>query len=253
MLSAVIIDDEESSIKILEELLTNQTFIEIKIAGTALNLNDGINIIRNTLPDIVFLDIHMPIRNGLEIYNEFKSPNFKIIFCTAYPEHAIEAITKNSSGYILKPIDFKKLEEILTAVNHKLLEEQQQRLLEDKFNVLCCPIKKGENILLEVENGFFVQNTRNIEYCYVKDSYSVVVMQSQKEYIIKKPLKDLYKQLPNNQFYQTHKSYLVNIYFIREFVHSKNSYVILERGFKIPVSNRRTLVIANEIKRKMSS
>ena len=253
MLSAVIIDDEESSIKILEVLLTKHTSIKIKIVGTAFNLNDGVDIIRKTHPDIVFLDIHMPIRNGLEIYTEFKLPNFKIIFCTAHEQYAIKAINNNPFGYILKPITLEDLDSILIKLNHKLIEEQQQLLMEDKYNVLCCPVKTGENIILEVENGFEVRNTRNIEYCYMENSCSVVVMQSQKKIIIKKSLKDLYKQLPNKHFYQPHKSYLVNISFISEFVHSKNSYIILDSSIKIPVSIRRAIFITSEIKRKISS
>ena len=87
MLKAVIIDDKEPAIKLLVGLLTNHSFIKIKIAGTALNLTDGVEIIKKTQPDIVFLEVNLPGRNGLEIYKLFKTPTFKIIFYAA--NHAI--------------------------------------------------------------------------------------------------------------------------------------------------------------------
>ena len=253
MLNAVIIDDEETSIRILEELLIHNSSCKINIVGTALNLNEGVKIIKKRLPDIVFLDINMPGRNGLEIYNEFKAPNFKIIFCTAYQEYAFDALKIYSFGFILKPIDLEELEAILIKADHKFLEEQKQLLLEDKINAYSSSLKSGETIIFDVENGFIVKNTRNIEYCYAKDSCSAIVMQSQNEYIIKKSFKDLSKQLTDKQFYQTHKSYIVNIHFIRSFVHSRKNYVVLESGSKIPVSVRRTSVIANDIKQKIGS
>jgi two-component system LytT family response regulator len=251
MLSAVIIDDEKIAIQILIEMLTKISSIKVKIAGTALNLKDGVEIIKMTQPDIVFLDINMPGKNGLEIYNEFKCPEFKIIFCTAYPQYAFDALKKTACAYILKPIDLSELEKALQKVIDEQYTEQQQLLLEDKISILNAPVMAGENILLDVENGFIIGNSRNIEYCYAQNSASVVVMQSQKEYEVKKSLKELEENLPESQFYRTHKSYLVNIFYIRKFVRAKENYVIMESGVKIPVSIRVTTVISKDIKKRM--
>ena len=251
MLSAVIIDDEETAIQVLIEMLTDISSIKIKIAGTALNLKAGVEIIKMTQPDIVFIDINMPGKNGLEIYNEFKCPDFKIIFCSAYPQFAFDVLKKAASGYLLKPIDLIELEKVLQKVKNELYYEQKQLMLEDKIDFLNSPAMNGDNILLEVENGFIIGNSKNIEYCYAKNSHSVVVMQSQKEYEVTKSLKELEENLPQAQFYRTHKSYLVNIYYIRKFVHAKENYVLLESGVKVPVSVRITTVISKDIKNRM--
>ncbi len=252
MLKAVIIDDKEPDIKLLVKLLTNHSNMKIKISGTASNLTDGVVIIKKTQPDIVFVEINLPGRNGLEIYKLVKSPTFKIIFCAANHENAIEVLKKSASGYLQKPVNNIELQRILHNISDELLKEQKQLQLEDMISLQSCPISTGVNILLEVENGFIIVNTRNIEYCYAKDSCSVVVMNSQKEFLINKSLKDLQAVLIENQFYKPNKTHLANIYYIQKFVRSKENYVVMESGFIIPVSVRLTTNIATYIKGKLS-
>jgi two-component system, LytTR family, response regulator len=251
MLNAVIIDDEIAAIEIMVELLTFHTTLQIKVLGTASNLKDGIDIIRQTQPDIVFLDINMPGGIGLEIYDEFKMPNFKIIFCTAYQQYAIDAIKKYAFGYLLKPVDLDKLDDILHKVDNELIEDQKHLQIEDKINILSCPVPFGKNVVLEIENGFIFSNTKNIEYCYSDGDKTFVVMLSQKEFSVKKTIHQLFEILPGKQFYLTHKSFLVNIYYIRKFVHALENYVEMESGNKIPISSRQVVAFKRDIKQRI--
>jgi len=248
-LRAVIIDDEVTAILMLIDLLG--ALSTINIAGTATNLNDGINLIKTTQPDIVFLDINMPDRNGLEIYNDFKNPPFKIIFCTAYQQYAIKVVGKPVSGYLLKPLDVSELQKTLNKVTEEIEHEQAHLQLEEKINITNTPEMAGDNILLDVEHGFILGNTRNIVYCYAKNSYSMVVMNTQKEVLVPKSLKELQILLPVNQFYRTHKSFLINIFYIQKFVRGKENYVLLESGTKIPVALRTLSVFSKDIKKKL--
>jgi two-component system, LytTR family, response regulator len=251
MYSAVIIDDEEDGIHVLVQFLSEFTSVKVKVAGTATNLDEGIQIIRNTNPEIVFLDIDMPGKNGMAIYNYFNEPAFKIIFVTAYKQYAIDALNHSASGYLLKPISFIDLQELLLKVTKELNQEQQQRELEDRINLLSSAEMTGKNIILDVENGFIMENTRNIEYCYANQSYSVVVLHTKKEIVVTKPLKSLQELLPPNQFYRTHKTYLVNVFYIRKFFRGNESYVILKSGAKIAVSVRTSAIISNDIKKML--
>ena len=251
MYSAVIIDDEEDGIHVLVQFLSEFTSVKVKVAGTATNLDEGIQIIRNTNPEIVFLDIDMPGKNGMAIYNYFNEPAFKIIFVTAYKQYAIDALNHSASGYLLKPISFIDLQELLVKVTKELNQEQQQRELDDRINLLSSAEMTGKNIILDVENGFIMENTRNIEYCYANQSYSVVVLHTKKEIVVTKPLKSLQELLPPNQFYRTHKSYLVNVFYIRKFFRGNESYVILKSGAKIAVSVRTSAIISNDIKKML--
>lgn len=253
MISAIIIDDEIDAINVLKKLLNNFTDAGINILGTARNLNDGVDLIKKSNPDIVFLDVDMPGKNGLEIYSFFKNPKFKVIFTTAYEQYAIEAIKKSASDYLLKPINFIELREAIKKVSDTMLREQQRRELEDKINTLHSSEIEGESILFDVEDGFIMENTKNIEYCYAAQSYSTMVLFTKREIAVTKPLKELQDILPDNQFYRTHKSYLVNIYAIRKFVKGRDNYVLLKSGIKVPVSVRNSSVIAKDIKELLKS
>ena len=252
MLNAVIIDDEAIAIKLLVELLTKCTTLKLKIVGSALTLNDGIKIIQKTQPDIVFLDIKMPGKSGLEIYNTIKSPDFKIIFCTAYPNYAIEVLKNDFYGYLLKPIDIIELDKVLDKVNNVLLEEQKQLQLEDKFDMLSNPVFSGTHIVLETNYGFYGTNTRNIEYFYLKDSITIAVMHSQKELTVKKTLKELNNILPKDQFARTNRFTIVNINYIQKYFSAENeNYVVLESGVKIPIPITLSTDFTEEIKQKL--
>ncbi len=251
MLHIVIIDDEQDAIDGLSKLLSHFTSVDVRITGTARNLAEGVTVISETKPDLVFLDIDMPGKNGMAIYEYFKKPGFKVIFVTAYQQFAIEALKKSASDYLLKPVNFVELQEALQKVAKELELDQQQRELEDKINLLCASGVEGRNIILDVENGFIMENTRNIEYCRADQSYSIAVTYVRKEILVTKSLKELQELLPENQFYRTHKSFLVNVHYIRKFVRANESFVLLKSGAKIPVSVRTSVIITKDIKKML--
>lgn len=122
-LSTVIIDDEVAPILGLIDLLN--VFSSIDIVGTATNLDDGIALIKVTQPDIVFVDINMPGRSGLEIYNEFELNHFKIILCTSNQQFTSDERRNVASGYLLKPVNIKILHTILQKVYDEFILERK--------------------------------------------------------------------------------------------------------------------------------
>lgn len=253
MLTAVIVDDEQNGITVLTQLLKDFTNTPVKVVGIANNLINGVEVIKATKPDIVFMDIDMPGQNGLEVYKYFEKPSFKVIFVTAYSQYAIEAIKKSATDYLLKPVNFIELREALSKVSKELGSDQQRSELEDKLNQLCAAEMEGKSIVLDIDGGFILENTKNIEYCYADESYSGIVTYLGKEIVVSKSLKDLQAMLPVNHFYRTHRSFLVNIYYVKKFVHARESYVLMRSGTKIPVSVRTSSVIANDIKQMLSN
>lgn len=253
MLTAVIVDDEQNAINVLSQLLKDFTNTPVKIVGSAHNLDEGVAQIKATKPDIVFLDIDMPNKSGLEIYDYFDYPQFRVIFVTAYSQYAIEALKKSATDYLLKPINFVELREAVKKVAAEVEHEQQRRELDDRIGVLTTADMAGVNVVLDVENGFVMESTKNIVYCYADQSYSVIVTNLGKKIPVTKTLKSMQEMLPTNQFYRTHKSFLVNIHYIRKFVKANESYVMLNSGEKIPVSVRTCSVIINDIKKMLKA
>ncbi len=253
MLSVVVIDDELCSLNLLVHLLNNFTSVQLKVVGKASNLTDGLELIRNTNPDLVFLDIEMPDGNGMDIFNHQIVQKIKIVLVTGHENYAIDAINKPVAGYLLKPVDFIDLQNVIKKVDKMISQEQQRLELEDRMNALCTAEVPGKNLIFDVESGFMMENTKNIEYCTADQSYSTIFTNAKRDFVVSKSLKELEGYLPKNQFYRTHKSYLVNIFYIRKFVRSSESYVLLKSGTKIPVSVRKTSVIFNEIKEMLAN
>jgi len=202
MLHIVIIDDDKASILVLIKLLKKLSSFEIHISGTALNLDDGVMLIKKAHPDIVFLDIQLAGKNGLEIFNEFTYPHFKIIICTAYQQYALDALNNATSGFLLKPVSLIELQETLQKISKELKHEQLQHILEEHCNFLYTPGIPSKNIFFDLEDGFIMLNTRNMEYCYAHNSYCGVVTYSGKKYIITKSLSELEDILPKNTFFE---------------------------------------------------
>jgi two-component system LytT family response regulator len=253
MLNVIIIDDESDSIGALSSLLVRFTTVPIKILGTASNLDDGIKLINSNHPDLVFLDINMPNASGMEIYKYFSKPQFKVIFVTAYSQFAIEAIKNSASDYLLKPVNFIELNDAIKKVSSELKKEQQHSQIEDYIVKLNTLDIEGKNIIIDIENGFVVENTKNIEYCVADQSYSYIYTNRGNKIIVSKPLKYLEELLPDKQFYRTHKSYLVNIHYIKQFVKADENYVLLKSDIKIPVSVRKSSDFEEIIKKMLQN
>ena len=97
-----------------------------------------------------------------------------------------------------------------------------------------------------------MENSKNIEYCVADQSYSTIYTYAKREFIVSKSLRELEEYLPVNHFYRTHKSFLVNIFYIRKFVKASESYVLLKSGMKVPVSVRKSAVILRDVKKMLA-
>ena len=119
MLNAIIIDDEPSAVKTMQ-LMLERYVPEINVQ---LALNDPVAAIvqlQQLQPDLVFLDIQMPVLNGFEMLKRLPAVNFSIIFTTAHDQYAIEAIRFSALDYLLKPVQADELEASLTRFRQVL-------------------------------------------------------------------------------------------------------------------------------------
>ena len=253
MYNIIVIDDENASLIVLVNLLKYLSTFKIKVMGTAKNLDEGIELINLHKPDIVFLDVEMPGKKGFAIYDYFRKPDFKIIFVTSNEGYAMDAIKKSASDFLMKPVNIVDLKESLQKVIHQIEWEHQQAELIDRINYLSSSGIEGKNIIFDVDGGFVMENTSNLEYCVAAQSYATIVTIAKKEITVSRSLKEIQEILPPKQFYRTHKSYLVNIHFIRKFVKANESYVLMKSGTKIPVSVRISSTISKDLKLMLSS
>jgi len=225
--SCVIIDDEPKAIELLSESI-QELYNNINILSTFTRWQDALDILRTNNFDILFLDISMPQKSGLDILALVPELNCEIIFVTAHSEFALDAFNVGAMGYIVKPIK----DAMLTKVVNKALER-----IDNKKLAKVTKQDKSEAI----KNKIGIPNHKGIDYVTVDN---IVFIEALKRYtrIVENDKEVLssynigkYKQLVNNNlFYQVHRSYIVNLNYVVRY--ETTGIITMSNGQAIPVS-----------------
>jgi two-component system LytT family response regulator len=235
-LNTILIDDEKSAIQTLAIELEAYC-PEVRVIGSYQDPQEGLQALRNQKPDLLFLDIEMPVLNGFELLQKLPVLHFDIVFVTAYDQFAIKAFEFNAIDYLLKPIRKTKL---VQAVQ-KVLDRQLQSLDKNGLEALIQNIKVQshtglEQIALPTSDGFSMVHVNDIAYLQADSNYTWVYLANQKKHLIAKTLKDMEGMLDFQQFFRSHKSYLVNFNHVDRYVRGQGGYLVLKDGTQIPVA-----------------
>jgi len=235
-MKALLIDDENKARRLLEALLQD-TCPEITTIFQASDLVSGVAIIEEENPEIVFLDIEMPNHSGLQILEFFeeKEVNFQIIFVTAYNQYAIEAFKLSAVDYLLKPLDVQELKK---AVD-KTIDIIKGKCINNQFDDLKKAFKQLSlnKIALEVPKGISFVSHDEIQFFEADGMYTKVYLSEGKTELICKPLKHFVTQLDDKPiFYKPHRSYLINLKSIKEFIKKDGFYLLMDNGKTIPIA-----------------
>lgn len=235
-MKAILIDDENRAIRVLQALL-NETCPQIDQLWEANNLKDGVALIKKHQPDIVFLDIEMPQHSGLQILEFFKGQeiDFQIIFTTAYSQYAIEAFRLAAVDYLLKPVEDSKLIEAVSKAEKALSKnaiDGKLSKLKEAFEQLSL-----NKIALEVPKGIIFASDDDILFFEADGAYTKVHLLDGSTQLISKTLKHFCDQLDNKPlFYRAHRSYLINLKFMKSFTKTDGLQVIMQNGTSVPLS-----------------
>ena len=238
-MKALRIDDERKARNVLK-ILVEENCPKITEIFLAEDLKSGVEMIKEQLPNIVFLDIEMPEYSGLEILNfiEKEVYNFEIIFTTAYNEYAIQAFELSAIDYLLKPVRVSQVKAALekaikflgASKIDKRLEELKKSFSDNNFSKIGLPVADGikfidfkDIIMLEADGMYTKINTINNE-----------------ELLISKPLK-YFADLLSKQtiFYKPHRSHLINLSFIKEYVKKDGGYIIMDNNKTVSLSKEK--------------
>jgi len=241
-LKALLVDDESPARKELRYLL--QKFEKVQIVGEAANALEALELINNLDYSVVFLDIDMPGLNGIDLALQLKDKENSpaVIFVTAHEEYAFEAFNVHPIDYLLKPINPKRLEEALDLVRRRknkpcpTPEQTQPFEQEESKSVTSRPLdvipveQRGKTILLRPDE---------IIYIYT-DKDNVLVKTFKESYLTRFTLKELESRLNPNQFFRSHRCYLVNISRMRELIpYFNGTYSVVvedQERSEVPVS-----------------
>ena len=237
MIQALIIDDEKNAIEVLE-LQLSRYCKQVQVLATAQGGVQGIELIRKYQPDLVFLDIEMPHKNGFDVLNETKDCRYKVIFTTAYDQFAIRAFKFSAVDYLLKPIDIRELQE---AVEKAAIKDEQGSL-DEKLQVLISQLQapvRQERIALPVADGMQFFHTDEILRCESDSNYTHISLTNGKKITIAKTLKEVEESLRGVDFYRIHQSHLVNMNHISKVVKGEGGYVVMKDGTTITISRNK--------------
>lgn len=249
MINCVIIDDEQPARDAMELLLQHYFAGEVSIAGKAGSLSEGVLLICRKKPDLVFLDIELQDENGFNIYKYFQTISFAIVFTTAYKDYAIEAVKDAALDYILKPITIEAIRETLTLFERKKSALATPEKIEKLITNLENHSYSSAKIALPTLYGFQVEKINSIIFCEADQNYTRLFTIDGGELMISKPLNTVQHLLPSELFFRIHKSYLVNLNYVKTYSRNEGFHVILENGKKLDVATRRN----DEFVRAMTS
>ena len=237
MITAIIIDDEPKGRLALREKL-NLYCTNVKVVAEASNGKEAISLIQQYHPQLLFLDVEMPVMNGFEMLNNIKERNFHIIFTTAYDQYAIKAIKYAAFDYLLKPIDIEELRFSISKIDQienktlgKQVEIMQQNLQLPKknFNKLAVPSLEG---LL-----FF--DVSSIIHLEAHSNYTIIHFTNHPKVTASKTLKEFEELLSADIFFRPHHSHIINLQFIKRYIKGDGGQVELENGTYVDISRRK--------------
>lgn len=247
MIRALIVDDEEKSRATLRKMIEN--FCEgVEILGEATSVADAIDIIDETQPDVVFLDVEMPGGNGFTLLEKYQRPAFQVIFTTAHDLYAINAIKFAALDYLLKPVNIRELQEAVAKVK---IQEKDDELRLEQFDALKSNLnlsdKKFTKIALPTSEGIDFIEADDIIRAEADRAYSNFFIKGGKKIMISKPLKDYELLLEECNFFRVHKSHMVNLNHLKKYVKGKGGYVIMDDDSHVDVSVRRKEALLSRI------
>lgn len=236
MIRTVIIEDEYHSSELLKAMI--QTNCEgLKIVGVAASVSNGIELIRNQQPDLIFLDIYISEGLGFDILDAVQPINCKVIFVTGYEAYALKAIKYSALDYILKPV---VLDELIQAVEKF---KKISPLPTDSFNFLknkiSEPVDVFEQIVLSDYKTHSIVNIKDIVFVEARRSYTAFHLKDQQTRLASNALNHYEHLLPDTKFYRIHKSYLVNCDKVIGLETGRGGQVKLKGGKLLPIAVRR--------------
>ncbi|MFT3679227.1 MAG: LytTR family DNA-binding domain-containing protein [Ferruginibacter sp.] len=234
MLKAVIIDDEPDCVKLLG-LQLKMYCPQVKVAAECTISEDGLLAIKEHQPDIVFLDIEMPVMNGFQLLEKAGKINFSLIFVTAYDQFAVKAFRFSALDYLLKPIDGKDLQAaVQKASQHHRPDKQQLNML--KQQVYGTEKNYPDKIALPFQNGVTFIEIKNIVFCESENNYTRFHTADGQQYMVSKTLGDIQEVLEERNFLRVHRQYLVNLDHIKKYVRGEGNYLVLSNGQNVSVA-----------------
>jgi two-component system LytT family response regulator len=233
-MKAVIIDDEKKGRETLRGFI-DVYCPDLSIIGEAANVKEGIALIKDTRPDVIFLDIEMPDGTGFDLLSAFPSVDFQVVFVTAFDSYAVKAFQFSAVDYLLKPVNPK----LLIQAVEKLKKYSTIDSINLKLDVLLGNRTKIDSIALPTAEGVHLTRIDQITRCVADNYYTTFHLVDDTQIIVSKTLKEYSDLLDDFNFYRVHQSHLVNLDYVDKYISGEGGYLIMKNGDYVDVSRRK--------------
>ncbi|QEC42686.1 LytR/AlgR family response regulator transcription factor [Pseudobacter ginsenosidimutans] len=237
MLSAIIIDDEVKGRIALKKKLQDYC-PEVTVTGEAADGLQGIALISQLQPQIVFLDIEMPRMDGFAMLQQLSEKKFHLVFTTAYDQYAIRAIRFAAFDYLLKPVDIEELRNTIS----KILQSHGKPETGRKLEVLADNLQRNaalNKIAIPTLEGLLFFNVDDIIHLEAHSNYTVIHFTNHAKLTASRTLKEFEELLPNDKFFRPHHSHLINLTYLKRYIKGDGGQIEMQNGNYVDVARRK--------------
>jgi two-component system, LytTR family, response regulator len=247
-MKALIIDDEPDGISTLRKLF-DLNCKQVNVVGACTTAADAMQMVEELQPDLIFLDIQMPGKSGLEMLAEMGPRNFEVIFITAHNQYMLQALQFSAADYLLKPVDEDRLAEAMQRVERKLYKKGDDRNIETLlYNLQKTGSPNEMKLCIPTLKGFVILELKDIVICEAERNYTIIHLQNKKSVTVSRPLLDYEKILEGTDFLRVHGSYMINLRHVSEYQRGEGGTVIMKNGAEIEISRRKKDQFLSRIK-----
>ncbi|HXG00778.1 MAG TPA: LytTR family DNA-binding domain-containing protein [Bacteroidota bacterium] len=239
MISSIIIDDEQSCIDRITDLLGRSHAGVIEVVASCRSVEEGIQAITAFRPQVVFLDVQINDRTGFDVLKLVPDVHFEVIFTTGFEKYAVEAFRFAAIDYLLKPVDQDDLRQAISRVQEKLSKQEMSKKLDVLFHNLKTLEGASKRITLPTLSGLVLVQVSDIVRCEADVNYTHIFLKNRQKMTVSRTLKDFADLLEDYNFYRVHNSHLVNLAHVVRYERGKGGFVAMIDGSQVEVSMRR--------------
>ena len=234
MINALIVDDEENSRQTLSNMLEKYCK-GVRVIGKAASVKAARVIIDEKAPDVVFLDIEMPVENGFKLLEYYPEPKFAVVFTTAYDQYAVKAFKFSAIDYLLKPIDLEELRDAVEKVKANKAESKKPQYETLQYNIN----NNLKKLALPTLEGYSFIDLDDILYCEASNNYTIVFSTSGKKVIVSKTLREYEDLLTEFNFFRVNRSHLINLNYILEYKKGRRPIIVMNNKSEVSLASSR--------------
>lgn len=242
MINAVLIDDDKNLREGMKGLLTRFA-PSIKIIGEADSVATGIKVINALHPQVVFLDIQLNDGTGFDILEKIAEKNntiqSNIVFITAHEQYAIKAFRFSALDFLLKPVDPEELQKVIQKIESVIEKKNDYSHIDLLLENIRKNVDNFKRIALSTSDGIHLFDISDIIRCESTDNYTKFYIKDSKSVLISKTLKEYEELLKEHNFERIHQSHLINLNYLKSYIKKDGGYVIMTDGSNLPISQRK--------------